>query len=131
MEIRYPERGRKQIDYTVKKFKTNLEIRYPERGRKLLYSSSLINSDQYIFGNKIPREGTETEKASDFSSPNLFSKFGNKIPREGTETHYFLFSCHTLTPSYLEIRYPERGRKQLPYSILSQIKLPEFGNKIP
>ena len=105
LEIRYPERGRKQIDYTVKKFKTNLEIRYPERGRKLLYSSSLINSDQYIFG--------------------------NKIPREGTETHYFLFSCHTLTPSYLEIRYPERGRKQLPYSILSQIKLPEFGNKIP
>ena len=37
----------------------NLEIRYPERGRKLsavLWGSSVA----VIFGNKIPREGTET-----------------------------------------------------------------------
>ena len=34
-----------------------LEIRYPERGRKCSYFVS-INSN-FIFGNKIPREGTE------------------------------------------------------------------------
>ncbi len=39
----------------------DLEIRYPERGRKLFrvmfYSYSI---PPYKFGNKIPREGTET-----------------------------------------------------------------------
>ena len=37
------------------------------------------------FGNKIPREGTETiiTKAGN----NIIDEFGNKIPREGTETY--------------------------------------------
>ena len=35
-----------------------LEIRYPERGRKLNLSITTIQN--ILFGNKIPREGTET-----------------------------------------------------------------------
>ena len=36
LEIRYPERGRKQTTIRINDFfPTNLEIRYPERGRKL------------------------------------------------------------------------------------------------
>ena len=34
-----------------------LEIRYPERGRKLYVIFD--SSNQNLFGNKIPREGTE------------------------------------------------------------------------
>ncbi len=61
-----------------------LEIRYPERGRKHL--STCMNSETlYLFGNKIPREGTETFKV--IMSP--------------------IYILH------LEIRYPERGRKQV------------------
>ena len=36
-----------------------LEIRYPERGRKHA-TSKLISHPVIAFGNKIPREGTET-----------------------------------------------------------------------
>ena len=39
---------------------------------------------QYVFGNKIPREGTETGFPHVIHPPLLL--FGNKIPREGTET---------------------------------------------
>ena len=37
----------------------DLEIRYPERGRKLV-NNYFYNSSKPLFGNKIPREGTET-----------------------------------------------------------------------
>ena len=59
----------------------------------------------WLFGNKIPREGTETSFANVFI---FHISFGNKIPREGTETHAM---NSTLSRHYLEIRYPERGRK--------------------
>ena len=72
-----------------------LEIRYPERGRKLFSSHFALM--RLEFGNKIPREGTETEYLKPSRHKKL--KFGNKIPREGTETQcqmvkkskYFLF----------------------------------------
>ena len=60
-----------------------MEIRYPERGRKLELMKRNI-TQQKLFGNKIPREGTET----------LFYPLIEFIP---------VFN--------LEIRYPERGRK--------------------
>ena len=37
-----------------------LEIRYPERGRKLASSNFSFKLTNISFGNKIPREGTET-----------------------------------------------------------------------
>ena len=58
----------------------NLEIRYPERGRKL-----------YLF-----------------HVPSFLPIFGNKIPREGTETGFLQYIFFLFD---LEIRYPERGRK--------------------
>ena len=40
----------------------DLEIRYPERGRKLVFVFILHHFNSFFkFGNKIPREGTETE----------------------------------------------------------------------
>ena len=60
LEIRYPERGRKYLAFfncTVKSFH-HLEIRYPERGRKYSLLND-INIKLVLFGNKIPREGTE------------------------------------------------------------------------
>ena len=60
----------------------NLEIRYPERGRK--QGKEMNSYFEEIFGNKIPREGTETK--THFKDTNIISIFGNKIPREGTET---------------------------------------------
>ena len=60
LEIRYPERGRKHSILFSYFFKNlYLEIRYPERGRKRCPSIFLKRS--LIFGNKIPREGTETK----------------------------------------------------------------------
>ena len=40
----------------------DLEIRYPERGRKQL-SYFGVNYFPLLFGNKIPREGTETSES--------------------------------------------------------------------
>ena len=60
----------------------HLEIRCPERGRKLSLSSSIQIVTQ--FGNKMPREGTETVRVALLQ-------------------YIFLY--------YLEIRCPERGRK--------------------
>ena len=61
LEIRCPERGRKQIRsfITTSKLRSYLEIRCPERGRKLLKTNQIRNHMQE-FGNKMPREGTET-----------------------------------------------------------------------
>ncbi len=60
-----------------------LEIRCPERGRKPINPISQCFCLK-IFGNKMPREGTET-KTKMFIC-NCFLTFGNKMPREGTET---------------------------------------------
>ena len=61
-----------------------LEIRYPERGRKFKYPPYAI----------------------------LFSRiFGNKIPREGTEISVVAMTITIYRNINLEIRYPERGRK--------------------
>ena len=86
-----------------------LEIRYPERGRKRfdIICYAIIENG---FGNKIPREGTETQ-AIIFPTILNVSIFGNKIPREGTETITFILL--SITTIHLEIRYPERGRKRL------------------
>ena len=40
----------------------HLEIRYPERGRKLQIYDMIEKLKAKAFGNKIPREGTETHK---------------------------------------------------------------------
>ena len=85
LEIRCPERGRKQFNSFLVLYhehKTNLEIRCPERGRKLslhVCSETCLN----LFGNKMPREGTETLSLYFQKNRDLF---GNKMPREGTET---------------------------------------------
>ena len=67
----------------------DLEIRYPERGRKHSHFFFACAIFSPAFGNKIPREGTETlAMIDDIVTASLF---GNKIPREGTETEKRLF----------------------------------------
>ena len=66
----------------------NLEIRCPERGRK--HECSNMIHIQNRFGNKMPREGTET-LAIGYIIVKCNFLFGNKMPREGTETILFLF----------------------------------------
>ena len=46
------------------------------------------------FGNKMPREGTETDTEN--LPPCHQTLFGNKMPREGTETVYYF--NHSLIP---------------------------------
>ena len=70
---------------SVKFRKDYLEIRYPERGRKPVKTTK-PGFVSIKFGNKIPREGTETGLVS--INNNFIFVFGNKIPREGTETIY-------------------------------------------
>ena len=83
LEIRYPERGRKQlVVFETLTGLEHLEIRYPERGRKPF--SITFSASSTEFGNKIPREGTETAKSN--NNVQGTHQFGNKIPREGTET---------------------------------------------
>ena len=60
-----------------------MEIRCPERGRKPSIAATGID--------------------------NLYVQFGNKMPREGTETDW---AFQPKEFRYLEIRYPERGRKR-------------------
>ena len=79
------------------------------------------------FGNKIPREGTETDTCD--SQKCIQPGFGNKIPREGTETESYPY-LQVRKVRYLEIRYPERGRKQVNYMV-KILKTVLFGNKIP
>ena len=108
----------------------HLEIRYPERGRKLYYMIEELETK--AFGNKIPREGTETfhynvfetlfyhyleirypergrKPARGMHGVDSMKSFGNKIPREGTET--ISSASNKKHHLDLEIRYPERGRK--------------------
>ncbi len=59
LEIRYPERGRKPKFTSIYHNKYHLEIRYPERGRKHCNKKTPVTL--FLFGNKIPREGTETD----------------------------------------------------------------------
>ena len=111
----------------------NLEIRCPERGRKRYLSTAVNSLVVFVFGNKMPREGTETispHLASEISVP-----FGNKMPREGTETLLQLFA-YIQQDNNLEIRCPERGRKHIPLSCTIEItthnleiRCPERGRK--
>ena len=59
LEIRCPERGRKHGDPEAFGCLYYLEIRCPERGRKRCRNSS-YEFNTIPFGNKMPREGTET-----------------------------------------------------------------------
>ena len=59
LEIRCPERGRKLFWHSIQFFLHHLEIRCPERGRKLNILIDITFS-AVEFGNKMPREGTET-----------------------------------------------------------------------
>ena len=68
---------------------TNLEIRCPERGRKQKAEWRTEENINEQFGNKMPREGTETGRIS--ANSKNFSSFGNKMPREGTETLHCTF----------------------------------------
>ena len=66
--------------------KVYLEIRCPERGRKLdFYHIAFSSFIQIEFGNKMPREGTETNVLQS-ETEIIYHVFGNKMPREGTET---------------------------------------------
>ena len=60
LEIRCPERGRKRCETLLCASLTSLylEIRCPERGRKPNVTRRTYCHCQ--FGNKMPREGTET-----------------------------------------------------------------------
>ncbi len=110
----------------------NLEIRCPERGRKRYLSTAVNSLVVFVFGNKMPREGTETispHLASEISVP-----FGNKMPREGTETLLQLFA-YIQQDNNLEIRCPERGRKLFRHFLFLlllsylEIRCPERGRK--
>ena len=97
--------------------------------KRVRKASKIAGSGGQLFGNKIPREGTETKyhMMHDFSAVKIF---GNKIPREGTETDKTKSAFVLQTGYNLEIRYPERGRKLYKlfiYHIISSL----FGNKIP
>ena len=59
LEIRCPERGRKRKSQIFVKSHPNLEIRCPERGRKQ-FNAQFSTLCTFKFGNKMPREGTET-----------------------------------------------------------------------
>ena len=94
LEIRCPERGRKQQLVVLQaRYSYHLEIRCPERGRKLdFYHIAFSSFIQIEFGNKMPREGTETNVLQS-ETEIIYHVFGNKMPREGTETFitsYFL-----------------------------------------
>ena len=108
LEIRYPERGRKsQWIYS-----NNIKFpifgnKIPREGTEILLEYHCKNSLN-LFGNKIPREGTEIKRT--FCYGNSFKAFGNKIPREGTEIIH-VSSTFQIYYTNLEIRYPERGQK--------------------
>ena len=106
-----PREGTETFIYIVDTifFVLNLEIRCPERGRKQFTTIS-PKTTFLIFGNKMPREGTETNQKFccmclnwnnlEIRCPERgrklcldlypfvisLSLFGNKMPREGTET---------------------------------------------
>ena len=86
-----------------------MEIRYPERGRKQKVFS-YHNSYLLKFGNKIPREGTETNIPD--ALPNKKSEYLEiRYPERGRKQMKEFKSTDVILN--LEIRYPERGRKQL------------------
>ena len=127
MEIRCPERGRKlTIHHTQHVIHIDLEIRCPERGRKPTPPKSMTT--QPVFGNKMPREGTET-------SAKLISLFTSafyleiRCPERGRKP-YFEKLMLTKYITYLEIRCPERGRK-LYLFLIRYAKSIAFGNKMP
>ncbi len=105
LEIRYPERGRKQYGerfLDVRTVAKNLEIRYPERGRKRFVLIYLFFSLHYL---EI------------------------RYPERGRKL-CFIIVFKNFKKLYLEIRYPERGRKLSVYR-MHGIKSMQFGNKIP
>ena len=81
-----PREGTETVysEKTISKSYRHLEIRCPERGRKLI----------------------------SFTNVFIFHKFGNKMPREGTETRRNRTADAPTAYIHLEIRCPERGRKQ-------------------
>ena len=81
----------------------DLEIRCPERGRKLFFVNEFQITCDVEFGNKMPREGTETEITAN------------------NKTKFFI---------NLEIRCPERGRKRC-FRLYPSNSLHPFGNKMP
>ena len=106
-----------------------LEMRCPGRGRKLALEGFCVFD--IVFGNEMPRKGTETNfpyinrfhicylemrcpgrgrKRFNifFYIPHLL-KFGNEMPRKGTETHFGFF---VQLIADLEMRCPGRGRKR-------------------
>ena len=108
LEIRYPERGRKHISFIINiAHHFNLEIRYPERGRKQ-YSLLLLQETIHYLEIRYPERG---RKPGLFFLSLVPLLFGNKIPREGTETHHE--NLYIELWRNLEIRYPERGRKHI------------------
>ena len=105
LEIRCPERGRKPCyhSFSCHDFVLHLEIRCPERGRKPQHNPFL---------------------------PSQNIQFGNKMPREGTETRV-VGSLYIIYYINLEIRCPERGRKHtVAFAVVNVIVL-VFGNKMP
>ena len=85
LEIRCPERGRKQfsLHYLLYHRCTDLEIRCPERGRKhaIIFAYNFFNIHLEI---RCPERGRKQSIGKIRSRKN--GLFGNKMPREGTET---------------------------------------------
>ena len=102
-----------------------LEIRCPERGRKQYTVSVNISYHCTIFGNKMPREGTETN--IHFSFLFLTFLFGNKMPREGTET--VVGSLYIINYRFGN-KMPREGTETICLLFIRLTSI-EFGNKMP
>ena len=102
-----------------------LEIRCPERGRKQYTVSVNISYHCTIFGNKMPREGTETN--IHFSFLFLTFLFVNKMPRDGTET--VVGSLYIINYRFGN-KMPREGTETICLLFIRLTSI-EFGNKMP
>ena len=109
LEIRYPERGRKQSHGRYETAAFYLEIRYPERGRKL---NDLMDLIKKLFGNNLEIRYPERGRKRLFKVYNLIACYNLEIryPERGRKPFSFSFPPFLYIYN-LEIRYPERGRK--------------------
>ena len=101
-----------------------LEIRCPERGRK--HCPCCLTSIYLPFGNKMPREGTETF-FHPFNDRRRIDNLEIRCPERGRKQ--FFQNNRIVFSFYLEIRCPERGRK--PLLLQHTLFIILFGNKMP
>ena len=83
-----PREGTETLfEYTLKSLCSPFGNKMPREGTET--QERHMNPILYKFGNKMPREGTETESKT-LINIKLINRFGNKMPREGTETFHNL-----------------------------------------